>query len=462
MLKETLAAQRKSAYGVRPVFLKDLSFRNLKGFAAASFKFRPQPGKFGEGGWYVLLGENGTGKTTVLQSIAVVLAGRREAPLLIRSPEEWIRSSKDGEATCELSLRFGRETPKLAGETLDLSLALSPRSTELGITIAPSPSYSSEAADQRERTLYNHSGFVLAGYGPYRRLRESSRHGTFLDPAAEDRLPFGSLFFPAALTDSESWLQRLDYEYLEAEPSERPQLRERRDAVISVINQLLPSHMPIRLHSVGGKGVRFLSANERPLSVSQVSDGYRTMFALAVDLLRWIVERAKPGRQLFRQEKTGWVVSVPGIVLIDEVEAHLHPKWQREISFFLQRTFPNIQFIVATHSPFIAQAATPGGIFVLTRDQDTDSIHVNQSVESLRGWRAEQILSSPAFDLPMTRDIVTEDLLKEHAQLQAKKEVGVSLSEAEEQRLAHLRTVLRDTLPPPSESFHEIKGTDHD
>jgi len=53
------------------------------------------------------------------------------------------------------------------------------------------------------------------------------------------------------------------------------------------------------------------------------------------------------------------------VVLIDEIDAHLHPEWQREIGFWLRRHFPNIQFFVTTHSPIICQAADPNGLFVL-------------------------------------------------------------------------------------------------
>jgi predicted ATPase len=53
-----------------------------------------------------------------------------------------------------------------------------------------------------------------------------------------------------------------------------------------------------------------------------------------------------------------------GVELIDEVDAHLHPEWQREVGFWLKRHFPKIQFLVTTHSPSICQAAAPNGLFV--------------------------------------------------------------------------------------------------
>jgi hypothetical protein len=60
-------------------------------------------------------------------------------------------------------------------------------------------------------------------------------------------------------------------------------------------------------------------------------------------------------------------VSAPGVVLIDEIDAHLHPTWQRRIGFWFREHFPRMQFIVSSHSPLVFQAADPGTIFRLPR-----------------------------------------------------------------------------------------------
>jgi len=62
-----------------------------------------------------------------------------------------------------------------------------------------------------------------------------------------------------------------------------------------------------------------------------------------------------------------------GVVLIDEVDAHLHPEWQREIGFWLKRSFPKIQFLVTTHSPIICQAADANGLFVLAESEQREA-----------------------------------------------------------------------------------------
>src|SRR5690606_14322326 len=86
---------------------------------------------------------------------------------------------------------------------------------------------------------------------------------------------------------------------------------------------------------------------------------------LLIDILRHLIDRY--GLEgLTGQDSDGkTIIARSGVVLIDEVDAHLHPEWQREIGFWLKRHFPKIQFLVTTHSPIICQAADENGLFVL-------------------------------------------------------------------------------------------------
>lgn len=84
-----------------------------------------------------------------------------------------------------------------------------------------------------------------------------------------------------------------------------------------------------------------------PLDLTQLSDGERSFLALICDLGR----RLALANPMLANPLLGY-----GVVLIDEIELHLHPKWQREVVEKLRTTFPNIQFIATTHSPFIVQS----------------------------------------------------------------------------------------------------------
>lgn len=100
-------------------------------------------------------------------------------------------------------------------------------------------------------------------------------------------------------------------------------------------------------------------------------------------------------------------------MLIDEVDTAFHPSWQRRIGPMLQRVFPNVQFIVSTHSPFVAQSASERGLFVLQAAPDR-AVRVVQPAASVRGWRADALLTSELFGLSDTVDLATEARLAEY------------------------------------------------
>jgi len=102
-----------------------------------------------------------------------------------------------------------------------------------------------------------------------------------------------------------------------------------------------------------------IKKDDCPLSLGQLSDGERSFLAMISDLVRRLV-LANPLLDDPLQGK--------GVVLIDELELHLHPKWQREMLEKLRITFPNIQFIATTHSPFIIQTAREGEVIKLDGD----------------------------------------------------------------------------------------------
>jgi hypothetical protein len=108
-----------------------------------------------------------------------------------------------------------------------------------------------------------------------------------------------------------------------------------------------------------------------------MSDGYRTVTALVLDLVRHMeqVYGDKQGSRIagehaYRPDQPDSGedrprVPLPGVVLIDEVDAHLHVSWQKKIGGWLKDHFPAVQFIVTSHSPYICQSADPGGLIRL-------------------------------------------------------------------------------------------------
>lgn len=137
------------------------------------------------------------------------------------------------------------------------------------------------------------------------------------------------------------------------------------DTVLAVLSDgPLPDRYDIRSVDSEGLWVTQRSPRKTSFPLREMSDGYRTMAALVLDLIRQIhaafgTVRTRPltGR--------GIALTAPGVVLIDEVETHLHLTWQRQVGPWMRQHFPNIQFIVTTHSPYVCQAADPDGLIRL-------------------------------------------------------------------------------------------------
>jgi predicted ATP-binding protein involved in virulence len=124
-----------------------------------------------------------------------------------------------------------------------------------------------------------------------------------------------------------------------------------------------------------------IDKNGKSLSIDQLSDGEKCTMALIGDLARRLALANPTERNPLKGE---------GIVLIDEVELHMHPQWQRKVLPYLMKTFPNIQFIVTTHSPqVLGELGEKVNIFSLTRKNGDLNV---EKVNSLIGWDANTIL----------------------------------------------------------------------
>lgn len=143
-----------------------------------------------------------------------------------------------------------------------------------------------------------------------------------------------------------------------------------RVAIVETIETFLGGFNNLRVQE---DPLRLLIDKDRvTLDLTQLSDGERSFLALISDLGR----RLTLANPLIANPLEG-----AGVVLIDELELHLHPKWQREVVEKLRLTFPNIQFIATTHSPFIIQSLKPGEFINL--DPEEFAEYVNKSIEDI-------------------------------------------------------------------------------
>lgn len=239
----------------------------------------------------------------------------------------------------------------------------------------------------------------------------------------------------ASLSPADRWLKDLDHK---AAKDTHSREREELNLLLELLkDELMPNGMTIR--RVDADGLWLADRNGVELSWGEMSDGYRAALALLTDIirhLRYAHEDSGLESLMERDDQGRLFVKSTGVVLIDEIDVHLHPEWQREIGFWLKRHFSNIQFLVTTHSPIICQAADPGGLFVLPEPGSgreprrlSDEEH-----DKIIAARPDTILLSPAFGLQNTRSPKAVDGRAEYARLQAKKRATGKLTSAEQQR----------------------------
>lgn len=143
-------------------------------------------------------------------------------------------------------------------------------------------------------------------------------------------------------------------------------------AIRAAISRLMPEFSNPRKAYPAGIMVDWKVEEEtRKLRIEQLSDGYRTTLAMVMDIAARMAE-ANP--------HLTDPLSSEGVILIDEVDLHLHPEWQREFLPKLINVFPNVQFIVTTHSPFIIQSVKKGKLLDLDQDDPEDSPMLNQEL----------------------------------------------------------------------------------
>ena len=129
-------------------------------------------------------------------------------------------------------------------------------------------------------------------------------------------------------------------------------------------SNLLPHNTQFEGFDADGN-IIFKDGRGNSIPVVEMSDGYRSILSLLFDLIRQLIRVYGEDAVLENIKKGEMNIPVPGVVLIDEVDAHLHPTWQVRIGEWFTEYFPQIQFIVTTHSPLVCRAAKKGSIWQL-------------------------------------------------------------------------------------------------
>ncbi|MEV0635920.1 AAA family ATPase [Streptomyces sp. NPDC050619] len=328
----------------------------------------------GYAGWTVMAGRNGSGKTTLLRMLALALTGGRRAHQLEPELEEYLTHGATlGSAVVKVFADRAADTMAPdRGDPVEARLDWRPELDtslldELVEDFEPPTEVVFSAPRPVTSALWSSApppGWFCAAYGPFRRLTGTGLYER--TPQQPDRaVALRTLFEEqSALTEAFDWLLSLHLRSLE----ERPGIGEVKAGVLRLLNDgMLPDGYHIEDVDSDGMWLR-QQGDSGPegarIELRRMSDGQRTVVALVLDIVRQM--HAAYGVLAFEERDGGTVVLPhPGVVLIDEIDAHLHMTWQKRIGQWLTAHFPAIQFIVTTHSPYICQAADPGGLIWL-------------------------------------------------------------------------------------------------
>lgn len=119
--------------------------------------------------------------------------------------------------------------------------------------------------------------------------------------------------------------------------------------------------------------------------MEELSAGFQAVLSIIANIFEWIEGTRKDGERL--------AANATGTVLIDELDLHLHPEWQFTLRDGLTSIFPNIQFIVTTHSPHLLSSAKESEIIIMDRKYDQANYHLKPTDKRFSGWSTDQILS---------------------------------------------------------------------
>jgi len=424
------------------MYLNKIHIKNIRSISDFEMNFKSPAG------WHVIIGDNGAGKSTIVRSISLGIIGPNDAKALRLNLNDWV--SRGEEKIGNISLTVQKSNEDSEDSKIGQSRPMT-RPFEATVTLKRKErnGYVLEGSkDAALKNIWSNAyGWFSCAFGPFRRFTGGEKEWMkvyYSDPRAAAHLSvFGE---DVALTEAIDWLKNLHIKTLEMASSSGKMKDESEsdilDSLKAFLNEggLLPHGA--KLESISSEGVLFVDGNGATVDVTQMSDGYRSILSLTFELIRQMV-RSYGQKEVFKNFKKGdFTIDLPGVVLIDEIDAHLHPSWQARIGNWFLKVFPGIQFIVTTHSPLICRASENGTIWRL-RAPGSDF-----ASGEITGTDKERLIfgdlldayGTELFGKNITQSQSGQELTEKLAQLNLKS-FKQKLSAKEQEDLEHIKTI---------------------
>jgi len=397
------------------IYITDISIENIRCFEKLDLHFSGEDGQ--SFSWNIIVGDNSTGKTCLLRCIAIGLCDESSGVALIKELEGYF-------------LRKGRSSGKIEITLHDMKYG------QFKIITEVYKQQGVEKVKQRFEPSKSHklrSKIFFCGYGSQRAGDNNNSYSKYQ--------PIEAVY---SLFNYKSDLQH-------AELIIRRRSGNNRKVILGKLEKIL---MLDEINNTSKKPRMRLTPNgvvaDGPwgtMPMAEMSDGYWSTYSWLVDFIGWFSYKHPKASLAGKQLR--------GIVLLDELDLHLHPRWQRFIVMRLYKQFPYIQFITTTHSPLVAA----GGADLSESAQLTalkfykDHVEDNKNLPSLKGMRADQVLTSEVFGLPNAISGATGTKMERFRELFLLKR----LSKDERKEIEFLRKTLNAELPETGEIEEDRK-----
>jgi predicted ATP-binding protein involved in virulence len=393
-----------------------LIINNFKKFSDYTLELHPQ--------FTLLIGDNGTGKTTLLDALAIA-----SGVWLVNPPDSTLSNSKRNILPSEIRL----EAVKSAGitqfiEQKPTQIQAIGRignqdsvhwSRKINVNGSRTSNVEAKSALQIISDLFQRDQAgeqiwfpVIAYYGagrtwlpPSKASRKkarpdqgiSRRWDAFYD-CFEERI---------RLADLQTWFQKEAIAALQRNGKMRPSY----DVVKWATLRCIPEANDLWFD--GDRSEIVVSIEHQPIPFSNLSAGQKMMVALIADIAIKVVSQntkfLPAVADLNDQTLHPILKQTPGLVLIDEIDVHLHPKWQRRVVNDLQSTFPSIQFVCTTHSPQVIGQIEPESLRIIYEDHQgrIRTITPKQALGMDSSWILENLMAASARDIKIEQDLET-------------------------------------------------------
>ena len=321
------------------LYLKSLDIRNFRGFEKLRVELHPE--------FNLVLGANGAGKTSLVDALAAAMRffiRQQWGPILRRSDIRRVLVSGNGAPTLDLVEPCTIDAEALAlGWTPTWSISIN---SVAGATQKLDQALQAwwRLAQQEEAHRNPVDLPVLACFASTRSWNQLAANPKDMKLPPRD-VGWRNWWQPSTtFAETATWIRRQTFADLQTKTA-LPQLAAVKKAVIDCLGDVSDFFYDIRTEQL-----RVSLDDGSHLPLSMLSDGYRNIVAMVVDLA-WRAVTLNPRLGVEAPARS------PGVVLIDEIDLHLHPSWQRRVIGDLRRVFPAMQFVATTHSPQVLASA---------------------------------------------------------------------------------------------------------